>query len=69
MLGIRIAELMHTYFREDTSPGMLLYEESLRSGGLVDRETRAQLAAELRRAFRMMTDILPSEALLHCAPP
>lgn len=62
MLGIRVADLMRTYFREDTSPGMLLYEESLRSGGPVDRETRAQLAAELRRAFRMVTDILPSEA-------
>lgn len=61
MLGIRVAELLHTCFREDTSPGMLLYEESLRSGGPVDRETRAQLAAELRRAFRMVTDILPSE--------
>jgi hypothetical protein len=62
MLGIRIAELLRTYFREDTSPGMLLYEESLRSGAPVDRDTRAQLAAELRRAFRMVTDILPSEA-------
>ena len=61
MLGIRVAELLRTCFREDTSPGMLLYEESLRSGGPVDRETRAQLAAELRRAFRMVTDILPSE--------
>ncbi len=62
MLGMQVVELMRTYFRDDTSPGMLLYEESLRSGGLVDRETRAQLAAELRRAFRMMTDILPSAA-------
>ena len=62
MLGIGVAELLHMYFREDTSPGMLLYEESLRPGGPVDRETRAQLASELRRAFRMMTDILPSEA-------
>ncbi len=62
MLGIRVAELLRTYFREDTSPGMLLYEESLRSDGTVDRETRAHLAGELRRAFRMVTDILPSAA-------
>lgn len=69
MLGIRVMELIRTYFREDTSPGMLLYEESLRSGGQVDRETRAQLAAELRRAFRMVTEILPSGAFtaLHSA--
>jgi len=64
MLGIRVVDLMLTYFREDTSPGMLLYEESLRSGGLVDRETRVQLAAELGRAFRMVTEILPSEAFI-----
>lgn len=62
MLGIRVAEVLRAYFREDTSPGMLLYEESLRSGGPVDRETRRQLEAELRRAFKMMTEILPSEA-------
>lgn len=61
-LGIRVADHLRTYFREDTSPGMLLYEESLRSGGPVSRQTRAQLADELLRAFRMMTDILPSEA-------
>lgn len=62
LLGIQVAELLRAHFREDTSPGMLLYEESLRSGGPVDRETRAQLATELTRAFRMVTDILPSEA-------
>jgi len=31
---------------------------------LVDRETRVQLAAELGRAFRMVTEILPSEAFI-----
>ena len=62
MLGIRVSELLRTYFREDTSPGMLLYEDSLRSGGPVDRETRAQLAGELGRAFRMIAELLPSEA-------
>ncbi|MGB6869780.1 MAG: nucleotidyl transferase AbiEii/AbiGii toxin family protein, partial [Acidobacteriaceae bacterium] len=61
-LGMRIADHLRTYFREDTSPGMLLYEESLRSDGPVDRETRTQLADELGRAFRMVTDIVPSEA-------
>lgn len=61
-LGIRVTDHLRTYFRKDTSPGMLLYEESLRPGGPVDRETRAQLASELRRAFRMVAEILPSEA-------
>lgn len=61
-LGIRVTDHLRTYFRDDTSPGMLLYEEALRSGGAVDRESRTQLANELGRAFRMVTGILPSEA-------
>jgi hypothetical protein len=63
-LGMRVMDHLHTYFREDTNPGMLLYEESLHSGGPVDRDTRAQLAAELHRAFRMAAEILPSEAFI-----
>lgn len=61
-LGIRVTDHLRSYFRDDTSPGMLLYEEALRSAGPVDRETRTQLANELGRAFRMVTGILPSEA-------
>jgi hypothetical protein len=61
-LGIRVTDHLRTYFRDDTSPGMLLYEEALRSGGPVNRDTRTQLANELGRAFRMATGILPSEA-------
>ena len=61
-LGIRVTDHLRTYFRDDTSPGMLLYEEALRSGGPVNRDTRTQLANELGRAFRMVTGILPSEA-------
>jgi len=62
MLGIRVTDHLRTYFRDDTSPGMLLYEEVLRSGGPLDRETRTHLANELGRALRMVTGILPSEA-------
>lgn len=61
-LGIRVTDHLRTYFREDVSPGMLLYEEFLRPDGPVDRDTRLQLADELRRAFQMMKGILPSEA-------
>ena len=61
-LGIRVTDHLRTYFRDDTSPGMLLYEEALRSGGPVDREARTHLANELGRALRMVTGILPSEA-------
>ena len=61
-LGIRVTDHLRNYFREDTSPGMLLYEESLRSDTPTGRNTRVQLAAELQRALRMMVRIIPSEA-------
>jgi hypothetical protein len=59
-LGIRVTDNLRNHFREDTSPGMLLYEESLRIGAPTDRNTRAQLAEELQRAFRMMARITPT---------
>ncbi|WP_035355479.1 hypothetical protein, partial [Edaphobacter aggregans] len=62
VLGIRAVDHLRTYFREDTSPGLLLYEESLRPRVPADRSTRAQLAEELRRALQMMKEILPSDA-------
>ena len=61
-LGITVTDHLRNYFREDTSPGMLLYEESLRAGAPADRSTRAQLATELQRALRMMAGIAGAEA-------
>jgi hypothetical protein len=61
-LGIRATDHLRTYFREDASPGMLLYEESLRAGAPIDRDSRAQLADEFLRAARMMAEIVSSEA-------
>jgi len=61
-LGINVTDHLRNYFKQDTSPGMLLYEESLRTDTPTDRNTRAQLAAELQRAHRMMSGIVPSEA-------
>jgi hypothetical protein len=61
-LGIGVTDHLRNYFKEDTSPGMLLYEESLRAGAPTDRSTRSQLADELQRALRMMAGIVPSEA-------
>jgi hypothetical protein len=60
--GIRVSDHIRDYFQTDTSPGILLYEESLREGAPTDRATRSQLAAELERAFRMMATIVPSAA-------
>jgi len=61
-LGIRATDHLRDHFQEDTSPGILLYEESLRAGALLDRNARAQLADELRRTSRMMAEIIPSES-------
>jgi hypothetical protein len=61
-LEIRVVDHLRTYFREDTSPGLLLYEESVSPTILTDRSTRVQLADELRRAMQMMKEILPSDA-------
>jgi hypothetical protein len=61
VLGIRATDHLRTYFREDTSPGILLYEESLISGSSADRSARSQLANEVRRASQMMKEILPSD--------
>jgi hypothetical protein len=44
-LGIRATDHLRTYFWEDASPGMLLYEESLRAG--------APLTATAERNWQM----------------
>jgi len=62
VLGIRITGHLQRYFRDDTSPGILLYEEMLRAGAPIDRNTRVQLADELRRASSMMAKIIPSSS-------
>jgi len=59
-LGILLTDHLQTYFQDDTSSGILLYEEWLRASAPVDRNTRAQLANELRRASGMMAKIMPS---------
>jgi hypothetical protein len=55
----RIKSILLEYFRADTAPGMLLYEEALRRNAPADSKTRVQLRDELNRAFRMITQLLP----------
>jgi hypothetical protein len=51
----RITSILLEYFRTDTAPGMLLYEEALRRSAPANSKTRVQLHDELNRAFRMIT--------------
>ena len=54
-LGERVRQILERYFREDVSPGMLVYEESLVADRPVDRETRREVAEELARAHQLMS--------------
>jgi hypothetical protein len=56
----RISGVLERYFRTDSSPGMLLYEEALRRDQPAGRETRVQIREELNRAFRMIQHLLPN---------
>ena len=57
-VGDRVMDILARYFRTDASPGMLLYEEALRRNQPADRETREQLEQELKRAFRMVQQLM-----------
>jgi hypothetical protein len=57
----RITGILRDYFRTDSAPGMLLYEEALRRDTPAYGETRSQLRDELNRAFKMMNQLLPTD--------
>lgn len=58
-LGVRILEILDQYFRKNTSPGLLVYEESIVADQPVDRATRQKVIAEIDRAHQMMLKIVP----------
>jgi hypothetical protein len=57
-LGKRVSGILREYFREDVSPGLLAYEESLVADRPIDRDTRREVANELNRAHRLMRNLL-----------
>lgn len=57
----RVRGILREYFRTDSAPGMLLYEESLRRDTPTDSSTRVQLRDELNRAFKMIHLIVPMD--------
>lgn len=58
-LGIRVLKILDGYFHETTSPGLLVYEESIVADRPLDRSARQQVAQELERAHKMMLGVLP----------
>jgi hypothetical protein len=60
-LGVRLLKILQTYFRDDTSPGLLLYEEFIVADKPINRTARHQVSEELRVAHQMMLNIFPAK--------
>jgi hypothetical protein len=58
-LGIRVLMILDRYFHETTSPGLLVYEESIVADKPLDRTARQQVSEEIERAHKMMLALLP----------
>ena len=60
-LGLRVLKILSTCFRETTSPGILVYEESIVADKPLDREARRQINAGIARAQSLMQHLLPRD--------
>lgn len=58
-VGIRVLKILDRYFRETTSPALLVYEESIVADKPLDRGSRQQVSQEIERARKMMLALLP----------
>jgi hypothetical protein len=56
-LGERVSRILEEYFRENISPGILVYEEFLLADRPLDRSARQEVALELDRAHHLMKQI------------
>ncbi|MCL5287367.1 MAG: nucleotidyl transferase AbiEii/AbiGii toxin family protein [Acidobacteria bacterium] len=61
-LGMRVMQILSTFFRETTSPGLLVYAEYVAAGLPVDPQAQDEIRQELGRAQALMSSILPSLA-------
>jgi hypothetical protein len=57
-LGRRVLRIIDEYFRENVSPGMLVYEEFLAADKPLDRDARRRVAQEIERAHSLMRALL-----------
>jgi hypothetical protein len=56
-LGERVSRILEEYFRDNISPGILVYEEFLLADRPLDRTARQEVAPELERARQLMKRI------------
>ena len=61
-LGLRVLKILGTYFRETTSPGLLLYEEFI-VADKPDRNARREVSLEIETAHKLMLKLLPLKSL------
>jgi hypothetical protein len=59
-LGRHVLQVLDEYFRNNISPGMLVYEEFLVADSPLERYARQQVAQEIERAHQLMKTLLPS---------
>ncbi len=57
-LGQRVSGILNEYFRDNVSPGLLVYEEFLMADRPLDRDSRRETADELERAHTLMRGLL-----------
>ncbi len=62
-LGLRVLKILGTYFRETTSPGLLVYEEFFVADKPLDRNARREVGPEIERAHQLMLKLLPLKSL------
>ena len=62
-LGLRVLKVLGTYFRETTSPGLLVYEEFIVADKPLDRNARREVGQEIERAHQLMLKLLRLKSL------
>lgn len=66
-LGISVLRILADYFRDSSSPGLLLYAEHVASNLPADRATRDTINAEIDKALQVVGRFLPNPDFLSLA--
>lgn len=61
VLGLRVFKILDSFFRETTSPGLLVYEEFIVADKPLDRDARSEMSREVERAHKIMIETLPPQ--------
>ena len=61
--GCVFSRILGTYFRETTSPGLLVDEEFIVADKPLDRNARREVSQEIERAHKLMLKLLRLKSL------